>query len=86
MPTTALDFFFVSVMAHGQAPAMDAGCGRIDTVHSSGWPQHCYLTVEVAAVDDMPGTHGTLPHDAMCFAKTLTFRVSDGLAGPERPS
>lgn len=63
---------------------MEAGCGRIDTVHHSGWPQHCSLTVEVAVVDDMPGTHETSPHDAMCFVKTLTLRVPDGLAGPAR--
>lgn len=64
---------------------MDAGCSRIDTVHHSRWPQHCSLTVEVAVVDNTQGTHGTSPPDAMCFVKTLTFRVPDGLAAPARP-
>lgn len=71
-------------MAHGQIPAMEVGCGRIDTFRHSSWPQHCSLTVEVAAVDNTQGTHGTSPHDAMCFVETLTFRVPDGLAGPAR--
>lgn len=64
---------------------MEAGCDRIDTVRHSSWPQRCSLTVEVAAVDDTPGMHGTPPHDAMCFVKTLTFRGPDGLAGLTRP-
>lgn len=51
----------------------------------SRWPQHCSLTVEVAVVDNTQGTHGTSPPDAMCFVKTLTFRVPDGLAAPARP-
>ena len=41
--------------------------------------------VEVAVVDNTPGTHGTAPYDGMRLVTILTFKIPDGLAGPARP-
>jgi len=41
--------------------------------------------VEVAVVDNTPGTHGTAPYDGMRLVTILTFKVPVGLAGPARP-